>query len=76
MLKPERKSPSIPTVEMLSPLEIYAVHREIFFDLPVPAPDTRTPEGRRPARAAALAVARDRGWARAAGHARGQENRG
>ncbi len=26
MLKPERESPSIPTVEMLSPLEIYAIH--------------------------------------------------
>jgi len=33
MLKPERKSPSIPTVEMLSPLVIYAVHDEIIFDL-------------------------------------------
>jgi hypothetical protein len=32
MLKPERKSPSIPTVEMLSPLEINAVHEEIIFD--------------------------------------------
>jgi hypothetical protein len=33
MLKPERKSPSIPTVEMLSPFVIYAVHDEIIFDL-------------------------------------------
>jgi hypothetical protein len=27
MLKPERKSPSIPTVEMVSPLKICAVHK-------------------------------------------------
>lgn len=33
MLKPERKSPSIPTVEMVSPLRICAVHKEIIFDL-------------------------------------------
>jgi hypothetical protein len=32
MLKPERKSPSMPTVEMLSPFVIYAVHDEISFD--------------------------------------------
>lgn len=33
MLKPERKSPSMPTVEMLSPFVICAVHDEIIFDL-------------------------------------------
>jgi hypothetical protein len=32
MLKPERKSPSIPTVEIVSPLGICAVHEEIIFD--------------------------------------------
>jgi len=32
MLKPERKSPSIPTVEMVSPLKMCAVHEEITFD--------------------------------------------
>ena len=32
MLKPERKSPSIPTVEMVSPFKICAVHKEIIFD--------------------------------------------
>jgi hypothetical protein len=32
MLKPERKSPSMPTVEMLSPSVISAVHDEIIFD--------------------------------------------
>lgn len=32
MLNPERKSPSMPTVEMFSPMKIYAVHDEIFFD--------------------------------------------
>jgi len=32
MSKPERKSPSIPTVEMISPLYSYAVHDEIIFD--------------------------------------------
>jgi len=33
MLKPERKSPSIPTVEIVSPFLICAVHKEILFDL-------------------------------------------
>ena len=33
MLKPERKSPSIPTVEIVSPFKICAVHKEIIFDL-------------------------------------------
>ena len=32
ILNPERKSPSMPTVEMVSPIKIYAVHEEIFFD--------------------------------------------
>ena len=32
ILNPERKSPSMPTVEMVSPMKIYAVHEEIFFD--------------------------------------------
>jgi len=32
MLKPERKSPSMPTVEMVTPLRICAVHKEIIFD--------------------------------------------
>jgi hypothetical protein len=32
MLKPERKSPSIPTVEIVPPLRRYAVHEEIIFD--------------------------------------------
>ena len=39
MLKPERKSPSIPTVEMVSPLKICAVHKEIIFDLLMRAPN-------------------------------------
>jgi len=51
MLKPERKSPSIPTVEMLSPFVIYAVHDEIIFDLlefnpspyPVLVPSSKSP---------------------------------
>ena len=32
MLKPERKSPSIPTVEIVSPFVLHAVHKEILFD--------------------------------------------
>jgi len=32
MLKPERKSPSIPTVEMISPVDVCAVHKEIICD--------------------------------------------
>ncbi|MHB8119630.1 MAG: hypothetical protein ACYDHX_13035 [Methanothrix sp.] len=43
MLKPERKSPSIPTVEIVSPLKICAVHKEIIFDLLMRALDGKLP---------------------------------